>query len=139
MLNALSLASKAQVKPVHPLAYYLDAVANSLYRMSRRIAGHWRRFSRWNSGPRTCFIRRWPSTSLYLGIKFRNWTLFTATNSAIPASGFVGESKHQILEHLKHAAPWLPHSTVLAGGSPPNASPKFKSSCGVTACSFQAW
>jgi hypothetical protein len=36
----------------------------------------------------------------------------------MPASGFVGESKHQILEHLKDAAPWLPHSTLLPSGSP---------------------
>jgi len=54
----------------------------------------------------------------YLGIKFRNWTLFTAANPGIPASGFVGESKHEILAQLKAAAPWLPHCTLLSGGSP---------------------
>ena len=54
----------------------------------------------------------------YLGIRFRSWTLFTAANPAIPAGGFVGESKHQILDHLKDAAPWLPCSTLLACGVP---------------------
>ena len=54
----------------------------------------------------------------YLGIRFRSWTLFTAANPAIPAGGFVGESKHQILDHLKDAAPWLPCSTLLACGAP---------------------
>ena len=54
----------------------------------------------------------------YLGIRFRSWTLFTAANPAIPAGGFVGESKHQILDHLKDAARWLPCSTLLACGAP---------------------
>jgi hypothetical protein len=44
--------------------------------------------------------------------------LFTAANPAIPAGGFVGESKHQILEQLKNAAEWLPCSTLLAVGVP---------------------
>jgi len=44
----------------------------------------------------------------YLGIRFRSWTLFTAANPAIPASGFVGESKSEILQHLKDAHEWLP-------------------------------
>jgi hypothetical protein len=42
--------------------------------------------------------------------------LFTAANPAIPAGGFVGESKHQILEQFKDAAPWLPCSTLLSCG-----------------------
>jgi len=42
--------------------------------------------------------------------------LFTAANPAIPAVGFVGESKHRILEQLKNAAQWLPCSTLLACG-----------------------
>jgi hypothetical protein len=118
MLNALSLASRAQVKLAHPLAYYLDAVANSLYRMSRRIVGLWKRCSQWEFWPPYLFYPPVAAYIAYLGIRYRNWTLFTAANPAMPASGFVGESKHQILEHLKDAAPWLPHSTLLPSGSP---------------------
>jgi hypothetical protein len=44
--------------------------------------------------------------------------LFTAANPAIPAGGFVGESKHKILDRLKGAGPCLPHSTLLACGVP---------------------
>ena len=54
----------------------------------------------------------------YLGIRFRSGTLFTAANPAIPAGGFVGESKYQILEQLKNAAEWLPSSTLVACGAP---------------------
>jgi hypothetical protein len=92
-------------------------VASSLYRLSRRIVGHWKRFSQWEFWPPYLFYPPVAAYIAYLGIKFRNWTLFTAANPAIPASGFVGESKHQILEHLKDAALWLPHTRLLAGGS----------------------
>jgi hypothetical protein len=117
MLNVLSLASRAQANPVHVLAYYLDAAATSLYRISRRIVGQWKRLSRWEFWPPFLFYPPVVAYIAYLGIRFRGWTLFTVANPAIPASGFVGESKHQILEHLKYATQWLPHSTLLAGGT----------------------
>jgi len=117
MLNALSLASKAQANPVHAFADYLDAAAVCLYRLGRRIVGQWKRFSEWEFWPPYLFYPPVAVYIAYLGFKFQNWTLFTAANPAIPASGFVGESKHQILEHLKDAAPWLPYSTLLASGT----------------------
>lgn len=40
---------------------------------------------------------------LYLGIRFRSLTLFTSANPEIEASGFVGESKFQILSGLSRA------------------------------------
>jgi hypothetical protein len=117
MLNALSLADKAQAKPINPLAYYLDAVAQLLYRTSRRMVGRWKRLSRWEFWPPCFFYPPVAAYIAYLGIKFGNWTLFTAANPAIPAGGFVGESKHQILESLKNASAWLPHSTLLTSGA----------------------
>ena len=89
--------------------------------MSRRIVGRWKRLSRWEFWPPYLFYPPVAVYIAYLGIKFRNWTLFTAANPAIPASGFVGESKHQILENLKDAAAvaaafdsasrWIAHPT----------------------------
>jgi hypothetical protein len=54
----------------------------------------------------------------YLGLRFRSFTLFTAANPAIPAGGFVGESKYEILGYLKSAGYSLPISTLLQGGTP---------------------
>lgn len=88
--------------------------------MSRRVVGRWRRFSRWEFWPPYLFYPPVVAYIVYLGLKFRNWTLFTAANPAIPAAGFVGESKHQILEHLKDAVLWLPHSILLASGKTTN-------------------
>jgi hypothetical protein len=39
-------------------------------------------------------------------------------NPAMPASGFVGESKHEILGHLKNADSFLPLSLLLREGTP---------------------
>jgi hypothetical protein len=50
----------------------------------------------------------------YLGLRFRDLTLFTAANPGIPASGFVGESKHDILQNLKDADWAIPRFTLIA-------------------------
>jgi hypothetical protein len=58
----------------------------------------------------------------YLGLRFRSFALFTAANPAMPAGGFVGESKHEILDHLKNghlknAGSFLPLSILLPKGT----------------------
>lgn len=45
---------------------------------------------------------------LWLGIKHRRLTIFTAANPAIYAGGFVGESKEEILKGLKQSKPAAP-------------------------------
>src|SRR5258707_577043 len=107
-----------------PVAAELDAVqlvqtsTNIFNCWLRKLAGWWGRWSRWEFWPPYLFYPPVVAYIAYLGIRFRSWTLFTAANPAIPAGGFVGESKHQILEHLKDAAQWLPYSTLLACGRP---------------------
>ena len=108
MPSALELDS---VQPSRPLA-------GSLPRWGRKLLGHVRRWTRWEFWPPYLFYPPVIAYIVYLGIKFRSWTLFTAANPAIPAGGFVGESKHQILENLKGAAAWLPCSTRLACEDP---------------------
>jgi hypothetical protein len=53
---------------------------------------------------------------LYLGLKHKNLTLFTATNPAIPDSGFIGESKYEILRALEFSASVPKTMLVKAGG-----------------------
>jgi hypothetical protein len=91
---------------------------SALSRGRRNFVGRLKRWSRWEFWPPYLFYLPVVAYIAYLGIRFRSWTLFTATNPAIPAGGFVGESKHQILEQLKNAAQWLPYSTLLACGVP---------------------
>jgi len=106
-----------------PLAMELDSpqprtsFTAAVNRRRRKFAGWWKRLYRWEFWPPYLFYPPVVAYIAYLGIRFRSWTLFTAANPAIPAGGFVGESKHHILNHLKDAAPWLPCSTLLVSGA----------------------
>src|SRR5258708_9635571 len=101
-----------------PLTMELDSVQQRqpsggvLSRAHSEFLGWLKRWSRWEFWPPYLFYPPVVAYIAYLGIRFRSWTLFTAANPAIPAGGFVGESKHQILEHLKDASPCLPCSTL---------------------------
>src|SRR5438445_8281485 len=116
--------SAVQRFEIMPVAMELDAVqrtqssTNTLDRGRRGLVGWWRRLYRWEFWPPYLFYPPVVVYVAYLGIRFRSWTLFTAANPAIPAGGFVGESKHQILEQLKNAGQWLPCSTLLECGVP---------------------
>src|SRR5438552_12708715 len=107
-----------------PLAMELDSVqprrsfTSILSRASSEFFGWLKRWSRWEFWPSYLFYPPVIAYIAYLGIRFRSWTLFTAANPAIPAGGFVGESKYQILEQLKDAAEWLPSCTLVACGAP---------------------
>ncbi len=107
-----------------PLALDLDSVqpsrpfSSALLRWGHHLVGRVRRWTRWEFWPPYLFYPPVVVYIVYLGIKFRSWTLFTAANPAIPSGGFVGESKHQILNNLRGAAAWLPWSTLLACKDP---------------------
>jgi pimeloyl-ACP methyl ester carboxylesterase/membrane protein DedA with SNARE-associated domain len=92
------------------------ALGLSTYRGRRRMARFWKRLVRWEFWPPYWFYPPVVAYILYLGVRFRGWTLFTAANPAIPASGFVDESKHEILDHLGGAQEWLPLHTFLPAG-----------------------
>jgi hypothetical protein len=86
------------------------------YRVYRRLVGRLKRLLRWEFWPPYVFYPPVIAYIAYLGLRFRGLTLFTAANPAMPAGGFVGESKHEILEHLKGAGSCLPSSTLLREG-----------------------
>ncbi len=63
----------------------------------RRSAAGWSRLWRWEFWPPLIFYRPVVACVLWLGLRHRSLTLFTAANPAIPDGGFVGESKSRIL------------------------------------------
>ncbi len=86
--------------PAAPLLLVLIAILP--WRTRRRIVGWFRRKTRWEFWPPwLAYIPVLPYI-LYLGVKHRSLTLFTAANPGIPSGGFVGESKSAILSHLPH-------------------------------------
>jgi len=66
----------------------------------RMLYSSWQRMRKWEFWPPIIFYPPLIVYLIYLGIKYRSLTLFTAVNPAIPASGFVGESKSEILRDL---------------------------------------
>jgi hypothetical protein len=109
------------------LGYYLrtqqTAAHLAAYRARRRLVGWLKRLLRWEFWPPYMFYPPVIAYIAYLGIRFRSLTLFTAANPAMPAGGFVGESKHEILNHLKNGnltnTDWaLPCWTILQGEDP---------------------
>ncbi len=79
------------------------SLARSLasYRGRRLLVGRWRRWRRWEFWPRWAFYPPVVAWVLWLGLKFRKLTLFTAANPGLPAAGgFHGESKSEILASL---------------------------------------
>ncbi|MDZ7660284.1 alpha/beta fold hydrolase [Fodinibius sp.] len=74
------------------------------YKGRRLLLSRYRKLTRWQYWwpiiiytPVTLYI-------IYLGIKYRCLTLFTAVNPAIPDGGFVGESKSAILDLFKDSS-----------------------------------
>jgi membrane protein DedA with SNARE-associated domain len=77
----------------------------------RRILGWVRRTIQWEFWPPWLAYIPVAPYVLFLGIKHRSLTLFTAANPGIPSGGFVGESKSAILANLARVAEF----TVLSG------------------------
>jgi membrane protein DedA with SNARE-associated domain/pimeloyl-ACP methyl ester carboxylesterase len=86
------------------------------HRGRRELAGWFKRKVRWEFWPPYVFYPPVFLYVIYLGIKHRGFTVFTAANPAILAGGFVGESKHDILQKLSGASEWLPRFTLIAAG-----------------------
>jgi len=73
------------------------------YRGRRLLLSRWRRLTRWEFWPRWAFYPPVVLYILWLALRHRSLTVFTAANPAIPGGGFVGESKAGILRGLASA------------------------------------
>ena len=88
----------------------------ALSRRGRRLLrGKLRRLRRWEYWPPWIFYPPVVAWVLWLGLRYRNPTLFTASNPAIPAGGFIGESKSQILTGLEAAGDRIARWELLPG------------------------
>jgi membrane protein DedA with SNARE-associated domain len=72
----------------------------------RRMLGWFRRRTRWEFWPPWLAYLPVVPYIVFLGIKHRSLTLFTAANPGIPSGGFVGESKSAILSRLMRVPDW---------------------------------
>lgn len=83
------------------------------FRGRRMLLSAWRRKTRWEFWPMWMFYPPVILYVLYLAFKHRSLTLFTVTNPGIPASGFIGESKSDILRSLASADGYIARHTLI--------------------------
>lgn len=72
----------------------------STYRGRRLLVSKWKRMTRWEFWPPWIFYPPVLGYVAWLALRHRSLTVFTAANPAIPAGGFIGESKIDILDSL---------------------------------------
>lgn len=89
------------------------AVPMFSHRGRRLLRGKWLRISSWEYWPLWFFYPPVVLYVLWLGLKHRHLAWFTATNPGMPMSGFVLESKNQILNELKSAGDVIPEFGLL--------------------------
>ncbi len=70
------------------------------WRGRRKLLGAWRHRTRWEFWPSLFIYLPLVPYLVFLAMRHRGLTVFTAANPGIPAGGFVGESKSQILGAL---------------------------------------
>lgn len=95
------------------------ALSLATWRGRRLLVGRLRRWVRWEFWPRQVFyppVVAWIAT---LGVRYRSPLLFTAANPAMPAGGFVGESKSAILAALQAGGAPVARFRKLPASDPP--------------------
>jgi hypothetical protein len=97
------------------LAWLLARIVPRLFswRGRRLLVATWRRTVRWEYWPPSVFYAPVAMYVLWLGIRHRSLTLFTAANPAIEAGGFINESKAAILTGLAAAGDAVPPWRLL--------------------------
>ncbi len=85
-----------------------------LVRRRRRLVG-------WEFWPLWVFYAPVVLHWLWLGLRYRNGLLFTACNPAMPASGFISEPKHEILNGLRHAGDTIATWRLVGRDADPEA------------------
>ena len=89
------------------------AIQMATYRGRRLLVSKWRRLTRWEFWPMWALYPPVICYVLFLALKHRSLTVFTAANPATPASGFIGESKLDILRGLATSNGYVARSTLI--------------------------
>jgi membrane protein DedA with SNARE-associated domain len=91
----------------------LAAKQLSPWKLRRRFYGLWCRWTRWEFWPMWALYLPLLPYLLWLAVKHRGLTVFTAANPDIPSGGFVGESKFDILRSMTDSAEHVARSVLV--------------------------
>ncbi len=83
------------------------------HRSRRLLLSSWRRLTRWEFWPPWIVYPPVVIWIAWLALKHRSATVFTACNPAMPAGGFIGESKFDILRGLGDASGRVASSALI--------------------------
>jgi pimeloyl-ACP methyl ester carboxylesterase/membrane protein DedA with SNARE-associated domain len=83
------------------------------WRGRKRMQGRLIRIRHWEFWPPWVFYPPIVLHVLWLGLKHRSMTLFTAANPGIPSGGFIAESKSDILDNLRGAGEIIARHTRI--------------------------
>jgi pimeloyl-ACP methyl ester carboxylesterase/membrane protein DedA with SNARE-associated domain len=83
----------------------------------RMLVSAWRRKAQWEFWPPWMFYPPVIAYIAYLALKHRSLSLFTAANPAMPAGGFIGESKAEILRGLAGADGFVARAALIAAST----------------------
>ncbi len=87
------------------------------WRGRRMIVSRWLRVTKWEYWPPWMFYPPLVAYIAWLALKHRSLSVLTAVNPGIPAGGFIGESKQQILESLGESQ-FIVRSRLLEAATP---------------------
>lgn len=94
------------------------------YRGRRLLVSRWRRLTRWEFWPPWAFYPPVVAYVALLALRHRSPTVFTCANPSMPAGGFVGESKMEILRGLSASpasAPFVARAELIGASLPSSA------------------
>ncbi len=93
------------------------ALALATRRGRRLLLGWWRRRTRWEFWPAWMIYPPIAVHGLWLGLRHRGFTVFTAANPGMPLGGLAGESKAAILGAFPEGTPEIARFAVLEAGT----------------------
>ncbi len=85
----------------------------STYRGRRLLVSKWKRMMRWEFWPPWIFYPPVVGYIAWLALRHRSLTVFTAANPAMPAGGFIGESKIEILDGLSRFKEYVARARLI--------------------------
>jgi membrane protein DedA with SNARE-associated domain len=118
LITQQSLLLRAAIIAIIVFVAFRPLIQISTFRGRRLLAGRWNRLRHWEFWPPWFFYPPVVLYIFYLGLKHKGLTVFTCANPAIEESGFIGESKSEILNGLSqqpNADTWLPATLLLRG------------------------
>ena len=83
------------------------------YRGRRLLYSRWKRWTHWEFWPAKAIYPPVFLYVMYLGLRYRSIALGSLVNPMVPCGGFVGESKIDILNHLRDSGAPVAPFTVL--------------------------